>query len=58
MQRDTPRKAVGRLDAEHEAIRRDRVDYDPPKPLVKLADQRSESWPNGTAWLKIPGEVE
>lgn len=57
MHTDKPRDAVRRLDDEHAAIRRDRVEYDPPEPLVKLADQRSESWPSGTAWLKIPGEV-
>lgn len=57
MRQDKPRDAVRRLDQEHDAIRRDHVEYDPPEPLVKLADQRSESWRNGTAWLKIPGEV-
>lgn len=55
--RPTPRGEVRRLDAEHEKLRRDEVDMPKEQPLVKIREQRSETWANGVAWLKVPGEV-
>lgn len=55
--RPTPRGEVRRLDDEREQLRRDEVDMPREQPLVKIREQRSESWANGVAWLKVPGEV-
>lgn len=55
--RPTPRGEVRRLDDEQAALRRDEVDMPREQPLVKIREQRSESWVNGVIWLKMPGQV-
>jgi hypothetical protein len=55
--RTTPRREIARQNDELEAIRRDHVETPQPQGLVLIREQRSETWQNGVAWLKVPGEV-